>query len=86
MTTTAITHGASRYSNQGCRCATCRAGHAQRQREARHRRSQNPQTADRAGHGKDATYGNYGCRCAACTRAHTDVMRKRRERRAEATR
>ena len=84
MTTTP--HGASRYRNQGCRCTTCRAGHAQKQQDARQRRRQNPQAADLAGHGKDATYGNYGCRCAPCTRAHTDATRERRQRRMEAAR
>lgn len=80
-----LPHGASRYSNQGCRCATCRAGHAERMHDARQRRQRDPRTADRAGHGKDTTYGNYGCRCDRCTQAHTEATRERRERRAEAT-
>ncbi|MFD3516286.1 hypothetical protein [Streptomyces sp. NPDC058657] len=73
------THGASRY-NSGCRCTTCRAGHAQRIRAAIARRAQDPAAADRAGHGKATTYNNYACRCTPCTRAQTAAVLERRAR------
>jgi hypothetical protein len=81
---TVITHGASRY-NSGCRCDICRAGKAQRQRDAVARRAQDPAAADRAGHGKQSTYRNTGCRCTPCATANRDAVRAARARKKEAT-
>lgn len=36
----AFTHGASGYNNYGCKCDTCRAGHAAKMRAYRKRRKE----------------------------------------------
>ncbi|MFE1767268.1 hypothetical protein ACFW81_24000 [Streptomyces angustmyceticus] len=69
-----ISHGITRY-RKGCRCQVCRSANTKVNRKARARRKANPETADRAGHGKVNTYNNYCCRCEPCSKAHAARMR-----------
>lgn len=64
-------HGASKYSNEGCRCTVCRGAWAE---YTRRRRWQREAYVEAHGlpasivHGYSA-YFNWGCRCVDCTAA-----------------
>lgn len=66
-----IEHGASRYTNHGCRCPACREGW--RAACARRREARRERTRLNGGYAQDAarhnanTYSNWGCRCRECT-------------------
>jgi hypothetical protein len=79
-------HGDYRTYGKGCRCAECREAQRVRGIEQRAKWAQNPEAADRAGHGKPSTYKNYRCRCEQCSKANSaDVAAfRRRKSRAEA--
>lgn len=80
MTKRAFTHGASAYSNNRCRCHTCRTAHAQRAADTAEHHADR-RTLDHTGrltapvpanlHGKSSTYTNRRCRCRPCTTAHS---------------
>lgn len=80
-----IPHGRKRYS-QGCRCATCRAGHRHRQNETRYLRAERlQQDPTAAPHGRLNTYLNWMCRCQECCAAMAAQDRKRKDRQPRTT-
>lgn len=72
----------------GCRCARCRARHAQRVRLWRARRfalrverSGRPYAPGVSEHGTRVAYSDWGCRCDECTTAHARRQLELRHRR-----
>lgn len=63
-------HGASGYSNWGCRCDVCTAAHSAKMRRARQVRIQKMLAGDPAvPHGTASGYVSWGCRCDPCVAA-----------------
>lgn len=62
-----FSHGSTGYAN-GCRCATCREGHAQQQQNWA--RSARERPVPERVHGTRNGYANYGCRCNECRHAN----------------
>jgi hypothetical protein len=75
-------HGNSAYSNRGCRCDECRAGHSAYQQAYRHR----PRDPESLLHGTNSTYTNHRCRCDECRAAAVASVRQYRRRLAAASR
>jgi hypothetical protein len=75
-------HGtASRYGNDGCRCAPCREAYRIRQKAYRDERTERLRSGlVEVRHGELGTYLNWGCRCSACTEAHRLAAREYRAR------
>lgn len=75
-----IRHGCySKYSNDKCRCAQCRAAWTAYQAKRRLERRERP-LPDAVKHGKPSTYCNWGCRCRPCIDAHSADNRMHRAR------
>jgi hypothetical protein len=80
-----LAHGASKYSNDKCRCDECRTGWAA---YVQKRKLQRKAWVQKNGLPKDVPHGssayfNWGCRCRFCTDESTRVYRERREARRE---
>jgi hypothetical protein len=61
------------YRHHRCRCAACRAAHAEWHWEARELRDDQGLAADDPRHGRYSTYVNHACRCDACRAANATV-------------
>lgn len=76
-------HGCGGYTNHGCRCEICRAGHSaytlKRRYERRDLLLADPTLAK---HGSGSTYTNWMCRCRPCTDAWGAVRTALNQRRA----
>jgi hypothetical protein len=71
-------HGATRYTDYGCRCDVCRAAHAERHRRLRAQRAAGrPDENPALEHGTRSTYVNHGCRCEQCVEAQREGNRRR---------
>jgi hypothetical protein len=76
-------HGASGYTNDGCRCDVCRAANTARcARRTEERRRELWEDPTLAQHGRASTYTNWGCRCEPCTEAIAAKLREYRQRKA----
>lgn len=77
----ALPHGWTKYSNEGCKCAICRAAWSEYQKNLRRVRArriaEDPSLAE---HGKPATYHNWGCKCRPCKDAWAAASRSRKRR------
>lgn len=78
--TTDLPHNASTYTNHGCRCSVCKAGHTASVKARRAVRAALVATgAADVEHGRDSTYLNWTCRCELCRTAHADARRRYRK-------
>lgn len=81
-------HGLGRYTNDKCRCETCRAAnrayHLKRSHETGRRRPMEVYLAERranlAPHGTETRYTNQRCRCTECREASRVARARRRAR------
>lgn len=72
-----MSHGASAYANNRCRCDDCKAANTERvaaRREQRRRTRPIPRDVE---HGASC-YVNWGCRCETCSIGRSVYMATRR--------
>ena len=68
-------HGASAYTNYGCRCVVCTRANRERVNRRRLERIAEPKDPNDPRHGKSSFYRNHGCRCEPCTAANVAACR-----------
>lgn len=76
-------HGTRQGYERGCRCADCRAAHAERFMKLR--RSQGIVAREPAKHGTRAMYVRHKCRCDDCREAAREYARYRKKQKAQSS-